>query len=494
LKSIWRIFAALVVCLVGLFAAGDQARAEIFLLTGDFHTPYEWCNDIHLQCFAGYNDPNTAHYYYGIQGRYYWLNSSWQVALEESSSVLKLNCQAPLGWTNCGDGDAVWAYPETCTDGYCTQQAIGNMSETDWNVNTFQCQQSVVADGNGQVRSIWNIAPDSRCADFTDTQTAKDWGGTRTEGSGCALYGQNNQWAGLPSQNIYVSVGGQQILAGTWVPSVSWRLRQNQCVGWGNSAFEFDCASGITCYDQITYGERPGPQALFPKIEGGTTEAFSGPSGQQLSNCQDSYPWNCTHGIVLVYQNFYINKYGRGTQWASDAVFQADANTGTVTAQYFQGAVAAAEYTPGIVNGSFEHATLGGWSTSGTTSLVTGGSDTSHDGYAAQAGTNTQHAAQDSSLSQTFLNGVNHQTLEFYYQGHCHDYLYGGYATATLKDNTTGGTATILPRTCTRDTIWHLVQASVTPGDNYTLTLTNHDDGNGGLNPTWTIFDQVKVL
>jgi hypothetical protein len=95
---------------------------------------------------------------------------------------------------------------------------------------------------------------------------------------------------------------------------------------------------------------------------------------------------------------------------------------------------------------------------------------------------------------ENFVAGPTNSTLSFYWRGHCHDYLYGGYARATLKDVTTGATTTILPNNCTRSPSWNLVQASVTPSHNYTLSLISHDDGYGGLNPNWTDFDEVKLL
>jgi len=159
------------------------------------------------------------------------------------------------------------------------------------------------------------------------------------------------------------------------------------------------------------------------------------------------------------------------------------------------GAVSPAETpTTGVNNGSFQYGSLGGWTTSGSTSLITGGYDTGNDNYAAQAGVTTQHTAQDSSLVQNFYADPIANTLQFYYEGHCRNNLYGGYATATLKDITTNTTYTILPQTCTNSPSWNLVSKSITPYHEYTLTMTNHDDGYGGLNPNWTYFDNVHVL
>ena len=45
-------------------------------------------------------------------------------------------------------------------------------------------------------------------------------------------------------------------------------------------------------------------------------------------------------------------------------------------------------------------------------------------------------------------------TLSFFYQVHCPDTVTYDWATATLKDNTTGTTATLLGKTCTNSSSW----------------------------------------
>ena len=66
------------------------------------------------------------------------------------------------------------------------------------------------------------------------------------------------------------------------------------------------------------------------------------------------------------------------------------------------------------------------------------------------------------------------------------------WATATLKDNTTGKTTTILAKTCHTSTTWSQVKASITAGHSYTLTLTSHDD-DYFADPTYTLYDDVAV-
>ncbi len=83
-------------------------------------------------------------------------------------------------------------------------------------------------------------------------------------------------------------------------------------------------------------------------------------------------------------------------------------------------------------------------------------------------------------------------TLSFWYQVHCPDTLQFDWATATLKDNTSNTTTTILARTCNNNATWVQVTAGVTAGHSYTLTLISHDDNFAG-DPTFTLFDDVNV-
>src|SRR5579859_2409357 len=141
-----------------------------------------------------------------------------------------------------------------------------------------------------------------------------------------------------------------------------------------------------------------------------------------------------------------------------------------------------------ITNGGFETGTFSGWTTSGTTSI----SRTAHSGtYSGQAGANTPTNG-NSSIKQTFTAASGTSTLTFWYQVHCPDTVQYDWATATLKDKTTGTTRTILARTCTNNNTWVKVSASVTAGHSYTLTLTSRDDNYPG-DPNYTLFDDVAV-
>ena len=144
-----------------------------------------------------------------------------------------------------------------------------------------------------------------------------------------------------------------------------------------------------------------------------------------------------------------------------------------------------------IVNGGFETGDLGGWTPSGATSTST----TSHSGtYSTQVGSASPFNG-NSSVSQTFIapTGTGH-TLSFWYRVVCTDGVTYDWATATLKDNTTNTTATVLARTCTNNGSWVHVTVSLTGGHSYTLTLIDRDDNyTTPPDPTYTLYDDIAV-
>ncbi len=144
----------------------------------------------------------------------------------------------------------------------------------------------------------------------------------------------------------------------------------------------------------------------------------------------------------------------------------------------------------GITNGTFEGGVLTGWTTSGTANTI---SLVPHSGTkSAQVGSALPYNG-DNKLTQTFTTPAGGAVLSFWYLNACTDSVTYDWATATLKDNVTGITVTILPKTCTNDGIWQQVTSSLLVGSrSYTLTLLDHDDNAGG-DPTYTLYDDVTL-
>ncbi|TQF02706.1 M4 family metallopeptidase [Kitasatospora acidiphila] len=142
----------------------------------------------------------------------------------------------------------------------------------------------------------------------------------------------------------------------------------------------------------------------------------------------------------------------------------------------------------GVTNGTFETGNLSGWTSAGSTSA---GAAAKHTGsYGAQVGSTSPSGS--SSLNQTFTAPAGSSKVSFYYNVNCPDTVTYDWATATLKDNTTNTTTTLLAKTCTSGLGWKAASGAITAGHSYTITLTNVDDNYPG-DPTYTYYDDIAT-
>src|SRR3989454_3509650 len=162
--------------------------------------------------------------------------------------------------------------------------------------------------------------------------------------------------------------------------------------------------------------------------------------------------------------------------------------TGTGTSATHSAAVTlTVTASSGITNGGFESG-LASWTGAGSTAVAT----TAHSGASAAKVGSSSPFNGDSSVAQTFTAPSGGGVLSFWYRVVCTDSVTYDWATATLRDNTTGTTTTLLARTCSNTGVWNSASATLVASHSYTLTLIDHDD-NYATDPTYTLYDDVTI-
>ncbi|MFD9636770.1 S53 family peptidase, partial [Streptomyces violascens] len=375
-----------------------------------------------------------------------------------------------------------------------------NMSDLGTAVNT------AVAQGAKYVSNSYGGAEDS--SDLTaDNQYFKHPGVAITVSAGDSAYG-----AEYPAASQYVtSVGGTALKrdssARGWSESV-WHTNSTEGTGSGCSAYDAkpswqtdsgcskraisdvsavaDPATGVAVYDSYqasgwnVYG---GTSASAPIIAGvyalaGTPATGDYPSKypyahtSALNDVTTGNNGTCSPSYLCTAGTGYDGPTGLGTPNGTTA-FATGGSTGGGSA---------------LTNGTFEAGTLSGWTSSGSAAASSAAAHTGS--YGALVGSSSP--TNTSSIAQTFTAPTGSSKVSFAYDVTCPDTVTYDWATATLKDNTTGTTTTVLPKTCTNGAGWKTASGSVTAGHSYTLTLTSKDDDYVG-DETYTYYDDVTV-
>ncbi|MEU5432132.1 hypothetical protein AB0G73_02010 [Streptomyces sp. NPDC020719] len=382
------------------------------------------------------------------------------------------------------------------------ESSTANMSDLGTAVNT------AVAKGAKYVSNSYGGAEDS--SDLTaDNQYFKHPGVAITVSAGDSAYG-----AEYPAASQYVtSVGGTALKkdssARGWSESV-WHTSSTEGTGSGCSAYDpkpswqtdsgcskraisdvsavADPATGVAVYDSYqasgwnVYG---GTSASAPIIAG--VYALAGTPG--TADYPSKYPYAHTSAL---------NDVTTGNNGTCSPSYLCTAGTGydgptglgtpNGTTAFATGGSSGGGTGTALTNGTFETGTLSGWTSTGSAAAST---DAAHGGsYGALLGSSSP--TNTSSIAQTFTAPTGSSKVSFGYDVTCPDTVTYDWATATLKDNTTGTTTTVLPKTCTSGAGWQTASGSLTAGHSYTLTLTNKDDNYAG-DETYTYYDDVTV-
>jgi hypothetical protein len=255
------------------------------------------------------------------------------------------------------------------------------------------------------------------------------------------------------------------------------------------------CLTAANAIDLSTAG------CLLPKPPGSETVTVTNPgnqastvnqaiSGLQIS-ATDSAGKALTYSATGLPAGLSISSAGKvtGTPTATGtSTVTVTATSGTASGTTSFSWTVSPAAGGGIVNGTFETGSLTGWTSAGITALSSTGA---HSGtYSAMVGSTSP--SNTSSIAQTFTAPTGTAHLSFWYNVTCPDTVTYDWATATLKDNTTGTTTTVLAKTCVASSGWKQVTSTVTAGHSYTLTLTSKDDNYAG-DATYTKYDDVAL-
>ena len=458
-------------------ASGQGASQNISLTTGNFAVQSTWANDFN----GGNGGCEVSHATVGGGNTVTVTNPGSQTSTVGTAVSLQLSATdsqsgQSFTWTASGlpaglsisTGGLISGTPTTAgtpsvtVTARDTTQASGSATFT-WTVNPQAGNTITVANPGSQTSTV-------------GTAVSLQMSATDSQG------GQTLTWgaSGLPAGLTITSSG---LISGTPTTAVT-------------ASVTVTATDGTGAHGSATFTWTVNPQA-------GNTITVSNPGSQtstvgtavslQMSATDSQSGQTLTWGASGLPAGLSINSSGL----ISGTPTTAGTSSVTVTAKDTTQATGSASFSwtvnpsggGGIVNGGFETGSLSGWTASGSAAVTTSGP---HSGtYAAMLGLTTPTNG-DSTIAQTFSAPANGGTLTFWYNITCPDTVTYDWATATLKDNTTGVSTTPLAKTCVSSSGWKQVNSTLTGGQSYTLTLVSHDDNYSG-DPTYTKYDDVSI-
>ncbi|HXA57613.1 MAG TPA: putative Ig domain-containing protein [Streptosporangiaceae bacterium] len=336
------------------------------------------------------------------------------------------------------------------------------------------CGQNFV-NGSGTLDGVSIVEGHEYAETVTDQNPAGGW----TDSSG-AENGDKCAWI-APGQS-----GGAANLSlptGSFAMQATWG--NDGSGGTGTCQFSHPIVGGGTTGNTVTVTQPASQNSTVGTAVSLQIQASDSASGQTLTYSATGLP----AGLSINSASGLISGTPTTTGTSSVTVKATDTTNASGSASFSW--TVSPVLTGGITNGGFETGSLSGWTATGAlTGVTTSGP---HSGtYAALLGSSTTPTNGASSIAQTFNAPTGSTHVSFWYNVTCPDTVTYDWATATLKDNTSGTTSTVLAKTCVSSSGWKQVTATVTAGHSYTLTLTSKDDNYPG-DPTSTKYDDVAL-
>jgi hypothetical protein len=363
---------------------------------------------------------------------------------------------------------------------------------------SFRWMPSAAMDQSGGIALGYSVSSSSMHPGIRYTgRLATDAAGTMTQGEGTIITGGGSQtgnglsrWGDYTSLAVDPADGCTFWYTNQYIPS-------NGSFNWRTRIGSFKLANcGTTTASDFSISVSPTSLSVQQNASGTATVSTATTSGsaQTVTLSVSGVP----SGASATFNPTSVTSGGSSTLTINAGTAAAGTYTLTITGTGTSAThstslsltVTSGGSSGGIVNGGFETGNLTGWSSTGSATVT---SSVAHSGtYSAMLGL-TSPTNGDNSISQTFTAPSSGGVLSFWYRMTCPDTVVYDWATATLKDNSAGTTATILSPICTNTGNWVNVTAAITASHSYTLTLISHDD-NYFADPTYTNYDDVSIL